>query len=207
MPLKWTEEEIADLRDMYPDNDTEDVAIVLGRSVLSVTQKACSLKIGKSQAYMRRRLKKCNDTGKQYRFLKGHIPWNAATVGVCGQHPNTRKTQFKKGQPPKTALYDGAIRVRYHTGVPAMFIRVGPNEWEPLSRHNWKKHFGPIPPGHVIRFKDGDPMNCDPSNLECVSKRLNMLINSKHGYTREQAEVKEVCVLINEHINNGSGDG
>jgi hypothetical protein len=29
---------------------------------------------------------------------------------------------------------------------------------------------GPRPPGHVVRFKDGDPLNCALSNLEWVAR-------------------------------------
>ena len=136
------------------------------------------------------------------------MPWNTCTVGIAGQHPNSRKAQFKKGHLPRNAKHNGAITIRNDKrSVPQKFIRISPGKWLYLSRYNYEKFIGPIPKGHVIRFRDGDTMNCEPSNLECVSKRLNMLINSKHGYTRGQAEVKEVCLLINEHINNRSSDG
>ena len=195
MPLKWTDEEIAHLRDMYPDHNTEDVAIVLGRTTDAVKRKALCLGIKKN-------------AGKSTRFRKGHIPWNACTVGISGKHPNTKKTQFKRGHLPHNTKRDGAITIRIdNRGVPQKMIRVRLGKWLYLSRYNYEKYVGPIPKGHVIRFLDGDTMNCDPSNLECVSQRLNMLINSKHGYTRGQAEVKEACCIINNIIqdkNNGN---
>lgn len=206
--VEWTEQEKEDLREMYPDNDTEDVAIVLGRSVAAVQKLVSRLKIRKSTAWMEQQLERFTEGGKKNRYRKGHVPANACSVGLTGQHPNSRKTQFKKGNLPKNTLRDGAITVRKdNRGVPQKMIRVRLGKWVYLSRYNYDKFVGPIPKGHVIRFLDGDTMNCDPSNLECVSKRLNMLINSRHGYSRVQAEVKEVCLLINEHINNRSGDG
>ena len=207
MPLKWTEEEIADLREMYPDNDTEDVAIVLGRSARSVLMKAYQLKIGKSEAQIRKQRKKFTEAGKKSRFTKGLIPWNACTVAVCGQHPNSRKTQFKRGNLPSNTKRDGAITIRIdNRGVPQKMIRIRLGKWLFLSRYNYEKHIGPIPKGHVIRFLDGDTMNCDPSNLECVSRQLNMLLNSKHGFTRGQAEVLEACGLIKDYINDKQCD-
>ncbi len=203
MPLKWTEEEIERLRDMYPDCDTEDVAIVLGRTTDAVTQKAFCLGIKKSAAWMEQQRKRFAEGGKKSRYQKGHVPWNTCTVGIAGKHPNSRKTQFKKGHVPKNTLRDGAITVRNdNRGVPQKFIRVGLGKWAYLSRYNYEKFIGPTPKGHVIRFRDGDTMNCEPENLVCISQKLNMLLNSKHGYTREQAEVLEACGFIKDYINN-----
>ena len=201
MPLKWTEEEIADLWELYPDNNTEDVAIVLGRTPNAVNNQAHNHGIKKSAEFMKREKRRVAKAGESHRFAKGLIPWNTATVGVCGQHPNSRKTQFKKGNLPKNTLTDGAVTIRTDKrGVRQEFIRIGLGKWVPLARYNYEKFVGPIPKGYVVRFRDGDTMNCDPSNLECVSQRLNMLINSKYKYTRDQAEVKEACCIINDII-------
>ena len=203
--VEWTEQEIEDLREMYPDNYTEDVAIVLGRTCDAVTRKAFTLGIKKSDEFTKREKRRIAKAGNPTRFAKGNVPWNACTVGIAGKHPNTKKTQFKKGDLPKNTLQNGAITVRNdNRGVPQKMIRVSLGKWVFLSRYNYERFVGPIPKGHVIRFLDGDTMNCDPSNLECVSKRLNMLINSKHGYTREQAEVKDACCIINNIINDKS---
>jgi hypothetical protein len=85
-------------------------------------------------------------------------------------------------------------------GVRQFKIRVSEANSEYLSRYNYRKAFGPIPKNHVIKFRDGDALNCDPSNLECVSRTLLMLLNSKHGYTRDIAEVKEVLCYIKQEI-------
>jgi len=39
-----------------------------------------------------------------------------------------------------------------------------------LHRHVWEKHFGKIPKGHHIHHKDGNKLNNDISNLECLSQ-------------------------------------
>lgn len=38
-----------------------------------------------------------------------------------------------------------------------------------LHRDVWEAHHGPIPPGHQIHHRDGNPGNNDLGNLECVS--------------------------------------
>lgn len=40
-----------------------------------------------------------------------------------------------------------------------------------LSHYIWEKHFGPVPAGHGIRYKDGDEDNNSVRNLECVPIR------------------------------------
>lgn len=46
--------------------------------------------------------------------------------------------------------------------------------WKRKSHLVWEQHHGEIPEGHVIVHLDGDPTNCDISNLECTT-------NSIHG--------------------------
>ena len=38
-----------------------------------------------------------------------------------------------------------------------------------LHRRVWMDHFGPIPPGHTVCFKDGNRSNCALSNLELLT--------------------------------------
>jgi endogenous inhibitor of DNA gyrase (YacG/DUF329 family) len=39
-----------------------------------------------------------------------------------------------------------------------------------LHEEIWKSIHGPIPPGHHIHHSDGDHLNNDPTNLECITK-------------------------------------
>jgi hypothetical protein len=41
----------------------------------------------------------------------------------------------------------------------------------------WIKKHGPIPKGIVVRFKDGDHLNCNIENLEMISRKENLLRN------------------------------
>lgn len=38
-----------------------------------------------------------------------------------------------------------------------------------LHRYVWEKNNGPIPPGYHIHHKDGNKLNSEISNLECLS--------------------------------------
>lgn len=94
----------------------------------------------------------------------------------------TKATRFKKGGLPATTLYDGAISVRHdhpeRNGKPHKYIRISKAKWQELQIYNWEKKNGPVPKGYVLACKDGDTLNCKPSNWYLLSKKDNALRNS-----------------------------
>ena len=107
------------------------------------------------------------------RFKKGYRPWNK---GLKGLNMGGEKTWFKKGHEPHNTKYDGCIAVRHHkrTNERYKYIRVAKGKWVLYHRYIYEKEYGAIPKGYIIRFKDGDTMNCTLENLECISRRENM---------------------------------
>jgi hypothetical protein len=92
-----------------------------------------------------------------------------------------RETQFKKGQrsqtwkPVGTVVPDADgylhIKVREHRpGDPGGW---GKNVWPLLHHEVWKKHKGPIPPKHLVVFRDRNRENCAFENLELISMAEN----------------------------------
>lgn len=71
----------------------------------------------------------------------------------------------------------GTIVTWYAEERPAQYIKTE-SGYQRLSHFNWIKANGPIPSGAVIRLKDGDYLNCEPENLECITKAQNQLKNS-----------------------------
>lgn len=57
-----------------------------------------------------------------------------------------------------------------------------PRTWEYLHRKIWTDHHGEIPDGYAVVFKDADPLNCDISNLEMISRKILMSRNTLHNY-------------------------
>ena len=45
----------------------------------------------------------------------------------------------------------------------------GVDNWRPKSYVVWEAANGPVPEGHVLIFLDGNGLNCDLSNIMCVS--------------------------------------
>ena len=128
----------------------------------------------------------CGRTGY---FEKGQAPWNTGTKGVM--KPN--KTSFKKGSVPACYRAIGSERV-IKDGYREIKID-DPNKWELLHRHNWALKYGNENMPENLRFKDGDRMNCDPSNLEPVSNQEHMVLNNM-GFNQMPDEVKPVVLNI-----------
>lgn len=195
----WDDEAVQILRDCYPDHDTDDVAVLCGSTASAVRRKAFELGIKKSiEGLWKANVAAMAKGGNKGWFPKGHLPENKGTKGLYVQTEGCIRTQFKKGHiPANTKSADGVISIRANKrGVPTKYIRIGLGKWRELSRYTYELTNGPVPQRHVIRFRDGNSLNCDPENLECISSRLNMLLNSKHGYSREIAEVREtLCEL------------
>lgn len=62
------------------------------------------------------------------------------------------------------------------------------NGVESLHREVWKHHNGPIPDGHLIHHKDGDPTNNHIENLECVTPAEHVKRHPEMGLTPEAIE-------------------
>jgi hypothetical protein len=94
-------------------------------------------------------------------------------------------TQFKKGNTRKETRPVGFERICSRDGV--ILIKVAEENpytgcktrYRPKHRVLWEAAHGPIPKGMVVRFKNGDKMQCELRNLECISQALNLRLNTK----------------------------
>lgn len=122
--------------------------------------------------------------GPRKAWKKGNEPHNKGKKMPDSTYQKCARTMFRPGNKPPTSLYDGAISERRrHDNTTRHYIRIN-GKWKLLSHHEWEKHHGPIPPAHVIRFKDGDHHNNHIDNLELISRaelaRLNYDENKDH---------------------------
>jgi hypothetical protein len=83
-----------------------------------------------------------------------------------------KKQVFAADHRPPNYLAPGAIRVYGKKGYQFVKLRDGawPDAWDLLHRVRWEAAHGPVPPGHVLAFKDGNPQHTDPANLELVAR-------------------------------------
>lgn len=119
------------------------------------------------------------NSGRTGHFEKGLKPWNAGTKGVM--KPN--RTSFKKGRTPANRKPIGHERVCSKNG----YVLVKVDQVNPYTGHQgryrakhiviWEEANGEIPKGMIVRFKDGNNLNCHIDNLQLVSRALNLRLN------------------------------
>ena len=108
-----------------------------------------------------------------------------------------KKTRFQKGHRRSVIwpMYSERVRLEGSSKTPTVFIKVpGPSpfasqkatgwnqesHWVHKRRWVWERANGPIPEGHVVLHLDGDPMNCELGNLDCVPRGVLAIMN-RHG--------------------------
>lgn len=176
--LVWTEDMDAILRDNYPCKPTFEVAEILGLTSKQVLCRAKRLGLHKNPDI----IAGIRENGM---FLKGHVPFNKGMK----QHEymseeviqKTIATRFKKGQIPvnikeigyERISVDGYVEVKTEKGF--------------VLKHRmiWEKHNGPIPKGHIVRFKNRNKLDIRIENLELVTCAQNMKDNTIHNYPPE----------------------
>jgi hypothetical protein len=210
--MEWTPELDAYLKEAYPAGvSMAEMRKRTGATKPAIYQRTKKLGVCRDPKWLleqnRRLGKTLLVTGKSHRFEKGHKPWNTGVKGSSGLHPNSRKTQFKKGHDPQTTLHDGAITRRQDSkGNVYYYIRLARAKWIPYHRHLWIEENGPVPERHVIVFKDGfSSENLDDykaENLECISLAENMRRNSYHNnYPPEIRRAIHATGVLNRMIN------
>lgn len=174
----YTEPELRLMRAWYHSIGPRQMARLLNielgivRSVPSVTNKA--RKIG------------LRYTGpKKGLFHSKQIPHNKGKKLSPEWLEKSRKSHFKPGNVPACTKFDGAISIRDCNRTPTPYIRLAQGKWQQLARYNLEQANGPIPPAHVVKYRDGNTLNCDLSNLYLVTRAENLAGNINREKARK----------------------
>lgn len=133
-------------------------------------------------------------SGNTGRFEKGNIPKNKGK-----KNPGkTNSGSFKKGHTPKNYRPVGSKRID-KDGIEYTKIR-DPRTWKQSHVLLWEKHYGQVPKGHIVIFKDLDKRNLCIANLMMISKKENLTLNRKK-WRNEDPDITESRVNIVRVIN------
>lgn len=221
--VPWTQDQVATLRLNYPGWPTFLVAYICGHTESSTYQQAKKLGLSKDPGFVaettRQRWREGRHEGsRRHQFRKGHEPPNKGRPQAewmpAVSRAKVARTQFKKGRPAReahnyvpvgTVKFDRkrGVVVRKLTDDPALYPA---GRWRPVHVIVWESVHGPVPEGHIVRFRDGmktlDPEAITVERLELVTLAENMLRNSYH--TRYPPEVRQLIQLkgaLNRKIN------
>lgn len=211
MRKRWKPDAVALelVRRNFSCSKTQDLADVLGVQYHQVVKLASRMGLKKDEAWLNSPASGRTDglKGMGTRFQKGAVSWSKGrTLGPQW----SRATQFKPGQRPPNVAAIGDLRIesggylqikRSLTGYP-------PRDWLMFHRHVWQQAHGPIPPKHVVIFKDGrrrtDPTEITADVLECISQAEHMRRQSFHRYGPEVAAVVHMRSRLTRQINRKS---
>jgi hypothetical protein len=187
----WNNEAIERLTALFPMTSNKELAVIFNCKLSTVESKAYYLGLKKDEKHLAKMGETLLQSGKNSRFNKGNISHNTGKkmeeFMSREQIEKVKASQFKKGIIPHNALIAGTLVEREDkNGTIYTFIKVeGKRTLELYQRYVWEQNFGPIPKGHIIRFKNGNTKDFSPENLLCLSKKDNMKMNSIHQYPIE----------------------
>ena len=214
----WRDAELALLRERYPHVATRIIAAEVGRSSAAVSAKAMALGMRKSAAFLASPASGRVQRGRTHpgmvatQFRKGHVPVNKGLRRPGFAPGRMAQTQFKPGRPACEShnyrpigaeKYDSSrgVIVRKISDDPAL---VPVARWRSVHVLVWTAAHGPVPPGHVVRFRDGmktlvaDEITLD--RLELVSLKENMLRNTVQRLPAPLPELLQLRGKLNAKI-------
>jgi hypothetical protein len=205
---KWNGLEQWYLQERYPVTTTEAIAVSLGRNERSVYNQAFILGIKKSVDFLKSensgRINNLLTKGKAFRYTKGHVPENKgkkwSEYMTPEQIERSKSTTFKKGSVPPNHKPVGYERIS-KDGYVEIKVKEGLRSFRLKHRVVYEQHFGSIPKGYNVEFKDRDKKNCDPSNLVLRSRKENMQLNTYHNYPKEIADTIQLMGAVTRQIN------
>lgn len=188
----WSNSDLEKLRDMYPHNSNTTLARIFGRSYNSIKNTAAKLQLHKSAEYMA--------TGPG-QFSQGDAAWNK---GMKGLDIGGKGTRFKPGH-----ISHNWKPIGHEMEISGYLYRktaeggTQHENYRPVQHIVWEEHYGPVPDGHIVTFKDGNNRHFAINNLELITRSENMRRNSHHNnYPPEISQIIQLRGALNRKINN-----
>lgn len=195
----WSAAQDAAMRRLYACTLTRDLVKITGHSERAVYERARTLGLRKSKAYLDSvyagRLRPGNVRGTSTRFKPGQHPWNKGAKGWTAGG-RSGETRFRKGRPAHLARNYrpiGSLRInadgyleRKVTDDQAL---APARRWVGVHRLAWEAAHGPVPDGYAVTFKPGrrttDPDLITADDVELTARADLMRRNTRHNLPPE----------------------
>lgn len=192
---RWTSNDDALMRDLYPHIASSEVVKRLDRSLCAVYARADKLGLNKTAEYLASpdacRLRRGDNVGARTRFKKGQVPPNKGLRRPGWGPGRMKETQFRKGERRGRAnrVYkpigterlskDGYLERKVNDDLPLQA------RWRAVHLIEWEKANGPLPKGFAVCFVNGDKTDRRLENLTLVSRADLCRRNSIHNLPPE----------------------
>ncbi|MGG5506736.1 MULTISPECIES: HNH endonuclease signature motif containing protein [unclassified Myroides] len=193
----WTSELEQKLKEIYPTTLTQSIADDFKMSIYAIRNKAWSLGLKKDIEWIRdnsRYNMQFNEGAKRNQIKKGSVPHNKGKKINKEVYEKMKHTFFKKGNVPANAKKDfEEVQRRDSSGKVYWMIKL-PGNKKLLFKHVWiwETTNGKISKGQNIVFKNGNSLDCQLDNLECISNAELMRRNTIQRYP---ADIKQAIRL------------
>lgn len=214
MRRAWSAGDDRRMQQHYPHKPTQWLATHLRRSVRAVYERANSLGLRKSAAFLSSAASgrvRDGSPGESTRFQPGQRPHNAGVKGwqAGGRSAQTRfKPGTTNGRAQQLLQPIGALRINADGYLDRKVRSDGPpkDRWVSVHRLVWIEANGPIPPSHAVVFRpgcrttDADRITLDA--LELISRSDLMKRNTRHNLPPELNSLIQLRGALNRKINN-----
>lgn len=202
---RWTDDEVAELRRLFPDHTAREISERTGRGVRSIELKARQLGLRKTSEWIAERARAAmadpSHPARRTQWQTGNAPHNKGKP-----HPargRTLETMFQPGHRPHTWMPIGSDRTSKEGYLQRKTADTGctRRDYAPVHHLVWRMHGRTVPAGYALCFIDGDKRNFDINNLELVHRSELMRRNSVHRLPKEAALAYQLVGCIRRQIN------
>lgn len=202
---RWTDDEVAELRRLFPDHTAREISERTGRGVRSIELKARQLGLRKTSEWIAERARAAmadpSHPARRTQWQTGNAPYNKGKP-----HPargRTLETMFQPGHRPHTWMPIGSDRTSKEGYLQRKTADTGCTRRDYVAIHHlvWRMHGRTVPAGYALCFIDGDKRNFDINNLELVDRSELMRRNSVHRLPKEAALAYQLVGCIRRQIN------
>ena len=205
----WTKDEIAILTEMYPDHFASEIAEILGRNVRAIYDKALHLGLRSTPGHqaISGRIGAQHPKSIATRFQAGHIPDNKGKKVSPEVYAKCAPTMFKKGNTPHNHKPVGTEGLREDGYI---WVKIAePDKWVQKQRAVWMQHYGEIPKGYNVQFRNKDRKDFRIENLYIITRAEQMRNENSliASYPKELADLIRLKGVVNRQINKRERNG